>query len=51
MGGELEAIQNMLVQLFELHEKRGGTGKSRQNSQGTGIAKLASAASSMEAPL
>ena len=38
-------IQNTLVQSIELQGwHRGGTGKSRQNSSGTGIAKLACAA-------
>ena len=44
------AIQSTVVQSLELQGNGGGTGKSRQNSQGTGIAKLASAASVMETP-
>ena len=40
-----------LVQSIELQGNKGGTGKSRQNSRGTGIAKLAGAAPLMEAPL
>ena len=35
----------------KLQGNRGGTGKSRQNSHGTGIAKLAGAAPHSEAPL
>ena len=37
-------IKNTVVQSIELQGNRGGTGKSRQNSRGTGIAKLAGAA-------
>ena len=46
-----EAIQNNVVQSIELQGNRGGTGKSRQNSRGSGIAKLAGSAPLMEAPL
>ena len=42
-------MQNTIVQSIELQGKRSGTGKSRQNSRGTGIAKLAGAAPLMEA--
>ena len=45
------AIQNTVVQSIELQGNRGGTGKSRQNSRGTGIAKLASAAPLMTVQL
>ena len=38
------AIQNTVVQSIELQGNRCGTGKSRQNSTGTGIAKFAGAA-------
>ena len=44
-------IQNTVVQLIELHGNRGGTGKIRQNSRGTDIAKCTDAAPPMEAPL
>ena len=49
--GQGTPIQNTVVQSIELQGKRGGTGKSRQKSRGTGIAKLARAAPLMEAPL
>ena len=39
-----DPIQNTVVQSNELQGNRGGTGNTRQNSQGTGIAKLAGAA-------
>ena len=42
--GLKRAIQNTVVQSIELQGNRGGTGKSRQNSSGTGIAKFAGAA-------
>ena len=44
-------IQNTVVQSTELKGNRCGTGKRCQNSQGTGIAKLAGAAPFMEATL
>ena len=40
----VEPIQNTVVQSIELQGNRGGTGKSPQNSSGTGIAKFAGAA-------
>ena len=42
--------QNTVVQSIELQGHRGGTGKSCQNCWGTLIAKLAGAASLMDAP-
>ena len=45
------SIQNTVVQSIELQINRGGTGKSQQNSRGTGIAKLASAVPLIKAPL
>ena len=50
-GGWFGLIQNNVVQSIRLQGNRGGTGKSRQNSQGTGIATLAGAALLMEATL
>ena len=47
----LVAIQNTVVQSIELHGNRCGTGKSRQNSRGTGIAKLVDAAPLMTVQL
>ena len=45
-------MQNSIVQSIELQQgNRGGTRKSRQNSQGTGIAKLAGDAPLMEPPI
>ena len=44
-------IQNTVVQSIELQGNSGSTGKSSQNSRGTGIAKLGGAAPLMEAPL
>ena len=46
-----DTIQNTVTQSIELEGNRGGTGKRRQNSRGTGIAKLAGAAPLMEAAL
>ena len=46
----LAAILNTVVQSIEPQGNRGGTGKSRQNSRGTGISKLAGAAPLLEAP-
>ena len=40
-----------VVRSIELQGNRGGTGKSRQTSQGTGLSKLAGAAPLIEAPL
>ena len=44
-------IQNTLVQSIELQGKRCGTGKSRQNNRGTGIAKFAGATPHMTVQL
>ena len=44
-------IQNTLVLLFNLQGYGCGTGKSRQNSKGTGIAKFAGAACPMKVQL
>ena len=44
-------IQKPVVQSIELQGNRGSTGKSRQNSRGTGRAKLAGTAPLMEVPL
>ena len=41
----------MVVQSIELQGNRGGTGKCRQNSRGTGMAKLAGAAPLMTVQL
>ena len=49
-GGKGRGIQNTVVQLIELQRNRGGTGKSRQNSRGTGIAKLTGAAPPWKKP-
>ena len=43
-GEWVVAIQNTVVQSIELQGNSGGTSKNRQNSSGTGIAKLAGAA-------
>ena len=44
-------IQNNVVQSIELHGNKDGTGNSRQNSQGTGLPKLAGAAALMTVQL
>ena len=46
-----EPNQNTVVQSIELQGNGDGTGKSRQNSSGTGIAKLAVAAPTMTVQL
>ena len=43
LNGPTVSIQNTVVQTIELQGNRGGTGKSRQNSSDTGIAKFAGA--------
>ena len=43
--------ENTVVQSIKLQGNRGGTGKSRQNTRGNGIAKLVGAVPLMEAPL
>ena len=45
------SLQNTLVQSVKLQGNRCGTGKSRQNKRGTGIAKYASAAPLMTVQL
>ena len=49
--GRPQAIQNTVVQSIELQGNRCGTGKCRQNSKGTGIAKVAGAAPLMTVQL